>query len=248
MERFVAYLKREGIELAAARDRRAQHAAQNLRGHEQRFSATRGTCASSGMPATRCERVKLAVGRDGAQPNRALAVQVQDRHARSRKRRTWIFSPAVWLRSLIKPEPGMAVAYVDYSSMEFLIAASLSDGHCGPVNNMLDMYESGDPYLSFAKSVGAVPQTATKKSHADSARPLQESCCWRRSMACRRRHWPRGSGISTFDAHEMLEPASPVIRAVLGLVRRLGGARAADWRHADRIRLDVSHWNYRSGQ
>jgi len=44
--------------------------------------------------------------------------------------------------------------------MEFLIAASLSDGHCGPVNAMLEMYRSGDPYLSFAKRVGAVPQTA----------------------------------------------------------------------------------------
>ena len=48
----------------------------------------------------------------------------------------------MWLRSLIKPGPGMAVAYIDYSSMEFLIAAALSDGHCGPVNTMLDMYYS----------------------------------------------------------------------------------------------------------
>jgi DNA polymerase-1 len=49
--------------------------------------------------------------------------------------------------------------------MEFLIAASLSNGHCGSVNNMLDMYKSGDPYLSFAKRVGAVPIDATKQSH-----------------------------------------------------------------------------------
>jgi hypothetical protein len=53
----------------------------------------------------------------------------------------------------------MAVAYIDYSSMEFLIAAVLSEGHCGQVNTMLDMYLSGDPYLAFAKRVGAVPST-----------------------------------------------------------------------------------------
>jgi DNA polymerase I len=50
----------------------------------------------------------------------------------------------------------MAVAYIDYSSMEFLIAAALSDGHCGPINNMLDMYRS-DPYRAFAVRVGAIP-------------------------------------------------------------------------------------------
>ena len=93
-----------------------------------------------------------------------MAVQGQDRRTQP-KASLWIFSPAVWLRSLIKPEPGTAVAYVDYSSMEFLIAASHSDGHSGPINNMLEMYRTGDPYLTFAKSVGAVPSWATKKSH-----------------------------------------------------------------------------------
>ena len=97
----------------------------------------------------------------------------------------------------------MAVAYVDYSSMEFLIAASLSDGHCGPVNNMLDMYESGDPYLSFAKSVGAVPQTATKKSHAavrDRYKIMMLATQYGMSvptLAARLK-------VSTFEAHEML--------------------------------------------
>ena len=41
--------------------------------------------------------------------------------------------------------------------------ASLSDGHTGPVNNMLDMYRSGDPYLAFCKSVGVVPNSAIRK-------------------------------------------------------------------------------------
>ena len=66
-----------------------------------------------------------------------------------------------------------SVAYVDYVSMEFLLAASLSDGHCGPSNNMLEMYNSGDPYLAFAKSVGAVPQSATKTIARKRSRSLQ---------------------------------------------------------------------------
>jgi DNA polymerase I-like protein with 3'-5' exonuclease and polymerase domains len=59
----------------------------------------------------------------------------------------------------------MAIAYIDYSAMEFMISAALSDGHLGPRNRMAEMYASGDPYLSFAKAVGAVPKDATKKSH-----------------------------------------------------------------------------------
>jgi hypothetical protein len=45
--------------------------------------------------------------------------------------------------------------------MEFQLAAVLSDCRI-----MLELYASGDPYLNFAKIVGAVPQTATKTSHA----------------------------------------------------------------------------------
>jgi DNA polymerase I-like protein with 3'-5' exonuclease and polymerase domains len=56
----------------------------------------------------------------------------------------------------------MAVAYIDYSSMEFFVAAALPGD---PV--MLAFYQSGDPYLSFAIRVGAAPEWATKTTHAD---------------------------------------------------------------------------------
>ena len=75
--------------------------------------------------------------------------------------------------------------------MEFLIAASLSDRHCGPTNNMLDMYLSGDPYLVFAKRVGAVPSTATKKSHetcATDTKYAASGAVWH----VERTHWPLG--------------------------------------------------------
>ena len=72
----------------------------------------------------------------------------------------FIFGPAVWLRGLIKPEPGTGLAYVDWSQQEFGIAAKLSKD-----SNMQNAYRSGDPYLAFAKQAEAVPLSATKQSH-----------------------------------------------------------------------------------
>ena len=72
----------------------------------------------------------------------------------------FIFAPSVWLRSLIKPGPGRAVAYVDFGSQEIVIAAALSKDKA-----MLRAYESGDPYLAFAIDAGLAPPGATKASH-----------------------------------------------------------------------------------
>ena len=147
-------------------------------------------------------KVKLAVGADGR--NRTVLWPFKSKTSRSQpKAAQWIFSPAVWLRSLIKPAPGMAVAYVDYSSMEFLIAAALSDGHCGPVNAMLDMYRSGDPYLTFAKRVGAVPATATKTSHA-AIRDKYKVMLLATQYGMSADTLAGRLGVSSFEAHEML--------------------------------------------
>jgi hypothetical protein len=160
MERFEAYLQRAGITGWP----RLESGKLNMR--RKTFESM-----SKGWPQLeelrqlrhardKMRKVKLAVGRDFR--NRTVLWPFQAKTSRTQpKASLWIFSPAVWLRGLIKPEPGMAVAYIDYSSMEFLIAASLSDGHTGPVNTMLDMYRSGDPYLAFAVRVGAIPREIT---------------------------------------------------------------------------------------
>jgi DNA polymerase I len=147
-------------------------------------------------------KIKLAVGADGR--NRTVLWPFKAKTSRTQpKAAKWIFSPAVWLRSLIKPRPGWAVAYIDYSSMEFLIAAVLSDGHCGPTNAMLDMYRSGDPYLSFAKRVGAVPSTATKKSHAE-VRDKYKVMLLATQYGMSAETLAGRLGVSSFEAHEML--------------------------------------------
>lgn len=101
----------------------------------------------------------LAVGRDGR--NRCLLSAFQSKTGRNQPSNAkFIFGPAVWLRSLIKPQPDFAVAYLDWSQQEFGIAAALSRD---PV--MIAAYESGDPYLAFAKQAGAVPPDGTKATH-----------------------------------------------------------------------------------
>ena len=102
---------------------------------------------------------KLSVGSDDR--NRCLLSPFASRTGRNQpSNNRFIFGPAVWLRGLIKPTRGRALAYVDWSQQELGIAAALSVD-----DTMLQAYRSGDPYLEFAKQAGAVPSDATKGSH-----------------------------------------------------------------------------------
>jgi len=72
----------------------------------------------------------------------------------------FIFAPAVWVRHLIRPEPGLCVVYSDYEAEEVHIAARRSgDPH------MVAAVESGDPYTWHAKRIGLAPSDATKQTH-----------------------------------------------------------------------------------
>jgi DNA polymerase I len=111
----------------------------------------------------------LAVGRDGR--NRTILSAFQARTGRNQPSSSrYIFGPSVWIRSLIKPPPGMAIAYIDYEQQEFAIAAKLSGDP-----NMLAAYASGDPYLAFAKQAGAIPPDGTRKTHGG-VRELYKQC------------------------------------------------------------------------
>ena len=101
----------------------------------------------------------LHVGDDGR--NRCLLSPFRARTGRNQPSNSkFIFGPAVWLRGLIRPKPGWGLAYVDWSQQEFGIAAALSGDPA-----MMAAYNSGDPYLAFAKQAGAAPPEATKHTH-----------------------------------------------------------------------------------
>lgn len=74
----------------------------------------------------------------------------------------FIFGKPTWLRSLVKPEPGRAIGYVDLCSAEFGIAAALSGDPA-----MRAAYESGDVYMAFAVEAGAAPRGATQETHPE---------------------------------------------------------------------------------
>lgn len=102
---------------------------------------------------------ELPVGLDGR--NRCLLSAFRARTGRNQPSNSkFIFGPSVWLRCLIQPKPGYGLAYVDWSQQEFGIAAALSGDR-----NMIEAYDSGDPYLAFAKQAHSVPADATKKTY-----------------------------------------------------------------------------------
>jgi DNA polymerase I len=102
---------------------------------------------------------ELAVGQDGY--NRCMLSAFRSKTSRNQPSNTkYIFGPSVWLRSLIKPPPGLGIAYLDWVQQEFGIAAALSGD-----SNMIEAYLSGDCYLAFAKQANAVPEDATKETH-----------------------------------------------------------------------------------
>ena len=201
-ERFAAYLAREGIawpllEKTGKLNLQRKTFEDMSKGRPQ-FESLRQLRHTR----DKMRKIKLTVGADGR--NRTVLWPFKSKTSRTQpKAAQWIFSPAVWLRSLIKPEPGMAVAYIDYSAMEFMIAAVLSDGHCDSNNPMLEDYNSGDPYLAFAKRVGAVPQHATKESHAE-FRERYKVAGLATLYGIQDEALAARLGVSTLEAHEIL--------------------------------------------
>jgi DNA polymerase I len=101
----------------------------------------------------------IAVGKDGR--NRTDIWPFAARTGRNQPSSAgYVFGPSVWVRSLIKPAPGMAVAYIDWSAQEIGIAAALSGDHF-----LIDSIASGDPYMHFAVLAGLAPEGADKKTH-----------------------------------------------------------------------------------
>ena len=149
--------------------------------------------------------IQLSVGRDGR--NRTVLWPFSSKTSRTQpKAKHWIFSPSVWLRFLIKPEPGKALAYIDYSSMEFGAAAALSDKHVSSNNPMFDLYRSGEPYLDFGKTVGQLARDATRgMPGVEAKRDQLKVMCLGAQYNMQALTLSTRLGVTYLEAHEMLQ-------------------------------------------
>lgn len=139
----------------------------------------------------------LAVGADGR--NRTMLGAFGASSGRNTPSNTkFVFGPSVWLRGLIRPEPGRALAYVDWSSQEVAIAAALSGDPA-----LLDAVQSGDPYLAFAVRAGLAPADATKASHGR-IRDMCKACVLGVNYGMGARTLAFRTGTSVLDAERLL--------------------------------------------
>jgi hypothetical protein len=140
---------------------------------------------------------KLAVGSDGR--NRVMLSPFRAKTSRNQPSNSrFIFGPSTWLRCLIRPGPGRALAYVDWSQQEFGIAAALSGDPA-----MLDAYTSGDPYLRFGQQCGHIPPHGTKETHEEE-RELAKACILGQQYGMGAESLAQRINRPTFYARELL--------------------------------------------
>jgi DNA polymerase I len=160
---------------------------------------------------------KLQVGPDGR--NRVMLSPFGASSGRNTPSATkYIFGPSTWLRSLIKPGPGRAVAYIDWSSQEVWIAAYLSNDPA-----MLAAVESGDPYLTFAIMAGLAPKGATKQSHAE-IRSRCKAVVLGVNYGMRARTLASRIGISVVEAQNLINRMERTFPVYTEWVQRVIGA------------------------
>jgi DNA polymerase I-like protein with 3'-5' exonuclease and polymerase domains len=74
--------------------------------------------------------------------------------------RAFLFSNPAWMRFLISPERGRAIAYLDYVTQEPRIAAALSGDAA-----LAELCEREDFHMAMAIACGVAPLGATKETH-----------------------------------------------------------------------------------
>lgn len=160
LDRFEEYLHRKGIVWPRLESGTLCTDDETFREMARTYPVEIGPLRDLRTTLSKMKLNDLAVGPDGR--NRTPLWPFTSKTGRNQPSNSeFIFGPACWLRSLIKPGPGRAICYVDWSQQELAIAAALS-GDPG----MKEAYRSGDFYLTFARMAGAVPAGATKVSHA----------------------------------------------------------------------------------
>ena len=118
--------------------------------------------------------------------------------------------------SLIRPEPGYGLAYVDWSQQEFGIAAALSGDAA-----MQAAYLSGDPYLAFGKQAGKIPPDGTKATHG-AARELFKTCALGVQYGMEAASMAERIGVAAGSDTRSSSSSPRHLSAILEMVRRGG--------------------------
>jgi hypothetical protein len=139
----------------------------------------------------------LAIGPDGR--NRGWMNPfgcLTSRHAP--KASEYVFNQPAWMRALIKPPEGRALAYLDWCSQEICIAAVLSADAA-----LLKLVEDGDPYIATAVAARLVPEGATKKTHPH-ARELCKTTLLGMAYGMQPPTLSMRTGLSLLEARDLL--------------------------------------------
>ena len=159
----------------------------------------------------------LAVGPDGR--NRVVLSAFGTKTGRNAPSNSkFIFGPATWLRGLIRPPEGRALAYIDWSAQEVWIAAVLSGDQA-----LLDSVTSGDPYLAFAVRAGLAPAGATKASH-EAIRGMCKVCLLGANYGMGAATLAVRAAISIIEAQEILRRLERAYPAYAGWAQQVTDA------------------------
>ena len=228
-DKFAAYLATEDIPWRRLDNGRLDLADDFFREMARAYPKQIGPIREVRVTLAELRLRELEVGSDGR--NRCLLSAFRARSSRNQPSNSkFIFGPATWIRSLIAPTPGRALAYVDFSAQEIAIAAALS-GDEGLWRDYL-----ADPYIGFGKRAGLLPATATKWSHRTDRDRLKAVVLgvgygmteyWARAAPG---HPARGGAAAPAGA-------PPGLRDVLGVVRCLRCQRAAHRAGDELLRL-----------
>ncbi|MGK7871605.1 DNA polymerase, partial [Falsiroseomonas sp. E2-1-a20] len=115
----------------------------------------------------------VALERDGHIRPESIAFYTRTGRNQPMAARGFLFNLPPWLRSVIRPQPGMALIQLDWSKQEIGIAVALSGDE-----KLRDAFMASDIYFELARLAGAVPQDAVdpKDPRFKSARQAYKSC------------------------------------------------------------------------
>jgi DNA polymerase I len=157
-----------------------------------------GIVQSVGKVMSDLRAVELAIGPDGRSHDFDGAFRtITGRHNPENHKGAVMYRSRYW-RNIIRPEPGRAHAYLDFSAQEFMTLAVLADDRQG-----IDDYQNSDVYTRFGKANGFFPKDGPEKIPGDT-RNMLKTAVLSIPYGARSRSLSRTLGVSLVEAERLL--------------------------------------------